>query len=46
MINILDISISIVYESCFYDFLTLRVLCGRSLDEKNYIAFILPGLEM
>ena len=41
MIPVLAISISIVCESCLYDFLTLRHLCGRSLDEKNYTPVIL-----
>lgn len=41
MIHVLDISISTVYESCLYDFLTLRHLYSRSLDQKNYTPVIL-----
>lgn len=40
MIHVLYISISIVYESGLYDFLTLKPPCGRSLD-KNHIIVIL-----
>lgn len=46
MIHVLDISISTVYESCLYDFLTSRHLCSRSLDEKNYTPVISPDLEV